>query len=42
MSGGLLLQWALGYNCSIAVWVGLWALFVIAVETGVVMVVYLH
>ena len=42
MSGGLLLQWALGYNFSVAVWVGYIALFGIAVETDVVMVVYLH
>jgi Cu(I)/Ag(I) efflux system membrane protein CusA/SilA len=41
-SGGLLLQWMLGYNFSVAVWVGYIALFGIAVETGVVMVVYLH
>jgi Cu(I)/Ag(I) efflux system membrane protein CusA/SilA len=32
----------LGYNFSVAVWVGYIALFGIAVETGVVMVVYLH
>jgi Cu(I)/Ag(I) efflux system membrane protein CusA/SilA len=42
LTGGLLLQWALGYNFSVAVWVGYIALFGIAVETGVVMVVYLH
>jgi Cu(I)/Ag(I) efflux system membrane protein CusA/SilA len=42
MNGGLLLQWWLGYNFSVAVWVGYIALFGIAVETGVVMVVYLH
>ena len=42
LSGGLLLQWYLGYNFSVAVWVGYIALFGIAVETGVVMVVYLH
>ena len=42
MSGGLILQWALGYNFSVAVWVGYIALFGIAVETGVVMVIYLH
>src|SRR5213080_1819470 len=42
ISGGLLLQWMLGYNFSVAVWVGYIALFGIAVETGVVMVVYLH
>ncbi len=42
MSGGLILQWLLGYNFSVAVWVGYIALFGVAVETGVVMVVYLH
>ena len=42
MTGGLLLQWYLHYNFSVAVWVGYIALFGIAVETGVVMVLYLH
>ncbi len=42
MTGGLLLQWLLGYNFSVAVAVGYIALFGVAVETGVVMVVYLH
>jgi len=42
MTGGLLLQWLIGYNFSVAVWVGYIALFGIAVETGVVMVIYLH
>jgi copper/silver efflux system protein len=42
MSGGILLQWLLHYNISVAVAVGYIALFGIAVETGVVMVVYLH
>lgn len=42
MTGGLILQWLLGYNFSVAVWVGYIALFGIAVETGVVMVAYLH
>lgn len=42
LTGGLLLQYILGYNFSVAVWVGYIALFGIAVETGVVMVVYLH
>src|SRR5437762_10156480 len=42
MTGGLILQWLLHYNLSVAVWVGYIALFGIAVETGVVMVVYLH
>jgi len=42
LMGGLILQKLLGYNFSVAVWVGYIALFGIAVETGVVMVVYLH
>jgi len=42
LTGGLILQKLLGYNFSVAVWVGYVALFGIAVETGVVMVVYLH
>ena len=42
VTGGVLLQYGLGYNFSVAVWVGYIALFGIAVETGVVMVVYLH
>jgi copper/silver efflux system protein len=42
LTGGLILQHWLGYNFSVAVWVGYIALFGIAVETGVVMVVYLH
>jgi len=42
LTGGLILQRLLGYNFSVAVWVGYIALFGIAVETGVVMVVYLH
>ncbi|MGE3276187.1 MAG: efflux RND transporter permease subunit [Vicinamibacterales bacterium] len=42
MTGGLLAQWWLGYNFSVAVWVGYIALYGIAVQTGVVMVVYLH
>jgi Cu(I)/Ag(I) efflux system membrane protein CusA/SilA len=42
MTGGLLLQYLMGFNFSVAVWVGYIALFGIAVETGVVMVIYLH
>jgi Cu(I)/Ag(I) efflux system membrane protein CusA/SilA len=42
LTGGLLLQWILNYNFSVAVWVGYIALFGIAVETGVVMVIYLR
>ncbi|HMK38948.1 MAG TPA: efflux RND transporter permease subunit, partial [Bacteroidota bacterium] len=40
--GGVYLVYALGYNFSVAVWVGFIALYGLAVETGVVMVVYLH
>jgi Cu(I)/Ag(I) efflux system membrane protein CusA/SilA len=42
MTGGVILQWLLGYNFSVAVWVGYIALYGVAVQTGVVMVVYLH
>ena len=42
MTGGVVLQWMLGYNFSVAVWVGYIALYGVAVQTGVVMVVYLH
>jgi copper/silver efflux system protein len=42
MTGGLLLQYMMGFNFSVAVWVGYIALFGVAVETGVVMVIYLH
>lgn len=42
MTGGLILQWLLGYEFSVAAWVGYIALFGIAIETGVVMVIYLH
>jgi Cu(I)/Ag(I) efflux system membrane protein CusA/SilA len=40
--GGVYLIAFLGYNFSVAVWVGFIALYGLAVETGVVMVVYLH
>ncbi len=42
MSGGVILQYLLGYNFSVAVWVGYIALYGIAVETGIVMIIYLH
>jgi Cu(I)/Ag(I) efflux system membrane protein CusA/SilA len=42
MTGGVVLQWWLGYNFSVAVWIGYIALYGVAVQTGVVMVVYLH
>jgi Cu(I)/Ag(I) efflux system membrane protein CusA/SilA len=40
--GGVDLIALLGYNWSVAVWVGFIALYGVATETGVVMVVYLH
>lgn len=40
--GGMYMVYILGYNFSVAVWVGFIALYGVAVETGVVMVVYLH
>jgi Cu(I)/Ag(I) efflux system membrane protein CusA/SilA len=42
MTGGVILRWLLGYNFSVAVCVGYIALYGVAVQTGVVMVVYLH
>jgi len=42
MTGGVILQYLMGFNFSVAVWVGYIALFGIAVETGVIMVIYLH
>lgn len=39
--GGIWLLWLLGYNTSVAVWVGSIALAGVAAETGVVMLVYL-
>jgi len=41
LTGGLFLQWLLDYNFSVAVWVGYIALFGTAVQTGVIMVIYL-
>jgi Cu(I)/Ag(I) efflux system membrane protein CusA/SilA len=42
LTGGVYLLWALSYNFSVAVWVGFIALFGTAVQTGVVMVIYLE
>lgn len=42
LSGGIILQYLMGYNFSVAVWVGYIALFGTAVQTGVVMVLYLE
>jgi Cu(I)/Ag(I) efflux system membrane protein CusA/SilA len=42
LSGGIYLLYVLGYNFSVAVWVGFIALFGTAVQTAVVMVIYLE
>jgi Cu(I)/Ag(I) efflux system membrane protein CusA/SilA len=42
LTGGVFLQYLLGFNFSVAVWVGYIALFGTAIQTGVVMVVYLE
>jgi Cu(I)/Ag(I) efflux system membrane protein CusA/SilA len=42
LTGGVYLLWLLGYNFSVAVWVGFIALFGTAVQTGVVMIIYLE
>ncbi len=42
LTGGVYLLWLLGYNFSVAVWVGFIALFGTAVQTAVVMVIYLN
>ena len=42
LTGGFYLMWMLQYNFSVAVWVGFIALFGAAVQTGIVMVVYLE
>lgn len=42
LTGGVYLLYVLGYNFSVAVWVGFIALFGTAVQTGMVMVIYLE
>jgi len=42
LTGGIFLLKIMGYNFSVAVWVGFIALFGTAVQTGVVMVIYLE
>jgi copper/silver efflux system protein len=42
LAGGIYLLYLLGYNLSVAVWVGFIALFGTAVQTAVVMVIYLE
>ena len=40
--GGVYLMWLYDLNWSVAIWVGFIALYGVAVQTGVVMVLYLH
>lgn len=40
--GGIWLMWWLGFNMSVAVWVGFIALAGVAAETGVIMLIYLE
>jgi Cu(I)/Ag(I) efflux system membrane protein CusA/SilA len=42
LTGGIYLLWLMKYNFSVAVWVGFIALFGTAVQTAVVMVIYLE
>jgi Cu(I)/Ag(I) efflux system membrane protein CusA/SilA len=42
LTGGVLMQWLMGFNFSTAVWVGYIALFGTAIQTGIVMVIYLE
>ncbi|MDR2982937.1 MAG: efflux RND transporter permease subunit [Puniceicoccales bacterium] len=42
LTGGIILQAILGFNLSVAVWVGYIALFGTAIQTGIVMVIYLE
>ena len=42
LTGGVLLQAWMGFNFSVAVWVGYIALFGTAIQTGIVMVTYLE
>jgi Cu(I)/Ag(I) efflux system membrane protein CusA/SilA len=42
MTGGLFLQWLFGYSFSVAVWVGYITLYGVAVQTGVIMIVYMR
>ncbi len=40
--GGVVFQWLLGFDFSVAVWVGYIACFGLAAETGIIMLVYLR
>jgi len=40
--GGVWMQWMLGYPMTIAVWVGYIAVFAVAVQTGIIMIIFLR
>ncbi|KMP10738.1 hypothetical protein UZ36_06745 [Candidatus Nitromaritima sp. SCGC AAA799-C22] len=40
--GGIWLQWFMGYPMTVAVWVGYIALYAVAVQTGIIMVIFLR
>ena len=42
MVGGVFLQWILGYSMTTAVMVGYISLFAIAVQTGIIMVIFIR
>jgi Cu(I)/Ag(I) efflux system membrane protein CusA/SilA len=42
LTGGVILQYIMGFNFSVAVWVGYIALFGTAIHTGIIMVIYLE
>ena len=42
MVGGVFLQWALGYPMTTAVIVGYISLFAVAVQTGIIMVMFIR
>src|SRR5712691_725889 len=42
MVGGVFLQWMLGYSMTTAVIVGYISLFAVAVQTGIIMVIFIH
>jgi len=42
MAGGVLLQWALGYAMTTAVIIGYISVFAVAVQTGIIMVIFIR
>ncbi|VAX23475.1 Cobalt-zinc-cadmium resistance protein CzcA; Cation efflux system protein CusA [hydrothermal vent metagenome] len=40
--GGIWMQWMLGYPMTIAIWVGYIAVFAVAVQTGIIMIIFLR